>query len=72
MRHVRSPGRALGVVCATRDVTGRYAGRRAGESKSLTGVDDPYKAPTDPDLVIPTHTQNVAESLAILRAALPR
>jgi adenylylsulfate kinase len=57
-------------VCAERDVKGLYAKQRAGELKGLTGVDDPYEAPTDPDIVIPTHQQSIEESVEQLWQAL--
>ena len=40
--------------CARRDVKGLYAKHAAGEISSLTGVDDPYEAPTNPDLRLDT------------------
>jgi adenylylsulfate kinase len=49
-------------VCAGRDVKGLYARQRAGEVSGLTGVDDPYEAPVDPDLRLHTHEQSVEES----------
>lgn len=36
--------------CERRDPKGLYAKARAGEITGFTGVDDPYEAPTDPDL----------------------
>lgn len=36
--------------CARRDVKGLYARHAAGQIASLTGVDDPYEEPADPDL----------------------
>ncbi len=39
-------------LCEQRDVKGLYAKARAGEIKGFTGIDDPYEAPTDPDLVL--------------------
>lgn len=57
-------------VCAERDVKGLYAKQAAGEISGLTGVDDPYQAPEDPDLRIETHRQGVQESAAALRALL--
>jgi adenylylsulfate kinase len=57
-------------VCSVRDVKGLYAKQAAGEIAGLTGVDDPYEAPTDPDLRIEAHTQTVADSAAALRALL--
>jgi adenylylsulfate kinase len=43
-------------VCAERDVKGLYATAYRGEISSMTGVDDPYEIPTDPDLRIDTAT----------------
>jgi adenylylsulfate kinase len=57
-------------LCATRDVKGLYARQAAGQLSGLTGVDDPYEAPTDPDLRIPTKDQTVEESIQQLRALL--
>ena len=41
-------------VCAARDVKGLYARQRAGAMTGLTGVDDDYEAPLDPELRIDT------------------
>ncbi|MEU3963905.1 adenylyl-sulfate kinase [Streptomyces buecherae] len=57
-------------VCSERDVKGLYAKQAAGEISGLTGVDDPYEAPRDPDLRIETHRQGVHESAAALHALL--
>ncbi|GAA3358126.1 hypothetical protein GCM10017744_031420 [Streptomyces antimycoticus] len=46
----------------------REAGR--GEISGLTGVDDPYEAPADPDLRIETHRNSVQESAAEVRLLL--
>ncbi|GAB97133.1 adenylylsulfate kinase [Kineosphaera limosa] len=40
--------------CARRDVKGLYAKHAAGQISSLTGVDDPYEAPAEPDLRLDT------------------
>jgi bifunctional enzyme CysN/CysC len=40
--------------CERRDPKGLYAKARAGELKGLTGIDTPYEAPENPDLVIDT------------------
>lgn len=37
-------------VCEQRDRKGLYALARAGKIKGFTGIDDPYEAPTAPDL----------------------
>jgi len=41
-------------VCEKRDVKGFYAKARCGEMKGFTGVDDPYEAPVDPELLVET------------------
>src|SRR5439155_23214519 len=38
--------------CERRDPKGLYARARAGEITGMTGVDDPYEAPTNPALVL--------------------
>jgi adenylylsulfate kinase len=57
-------------VCASRDVKGLYAKQAAGDLSGLTGVDDPYEPPVDPDLRIHTQEQAVDESIRQLRALL--
>lgn len=39
-------------VCEARDVKGLYKKARAGEIKGFTGIDQPYEAPDNPDLVL--------------------
>ena len=39
-------------LCEARDPKGLYAKARAGEITGFTGVDDPYEAPTSPELVL--------------------
>ena len=39
-------------LCEQRDVKGLYAKARAGEITGFTGIDDPYEAPIEPDLVL--------------------
>ncbi|MDT7581965.1 MAG: adenylylsulfate kinase, partial [Pseudonocardiales bacterium] len=53
-------------VAAERDVKGLYARQRVGEISGLTGVDDPYEEPLDPELVIAAHEHPVAESVDLL------
>ena len=38
--------------CERRDPKGLYVKARAGELTNFTGIDDPYEAPTRPDLVL--------------------
>jgi adenylylsulfate kinase len=64
--HVSTPT----AVCAARDVKGLYARQRAGQLTGLTGIDDPYEPPSRPELLLPAHTQSVAESVDALCAFL--
>ena len=41
-------------VCEIRDVKGLYAKARRGELKGLTGIDDPYEAPDNPEIMLDT------------------
>ena len=41
-------------VCEARDVKGLYARARRGEIKGFTGIDDPYEAPENPEIVLHT------------------
>jgi sulfate adenylyltransferase len=41
-------------VCENRDVKGLYARARRGQITGFTGVDDPYEAPIDPEIVLNT------------------
>ncbi|KAI1339233.1 putative sulfate adenylyltransferase [Xylariaceae sp. FL0016] len=45
--------------CEKTDKRGIYAQARAGEIKGFTGVDDPYEAPSKPDLVVDCEKQTV-------------
>ncbi|OKK12190.1 adenylylsulfate kinase [Streptomyces sp. CB00455] len=57
-------------VCSVRDVKGLYAKQAAGEISGLTGVDDPYDEPRNPDLRIEAQDQTEQESAAALYALL--
>jgi sulfate adenylyltransferase len=41
-------------ICEERDVKGIYAQARAGKIKGLTGIDDPYEPPENPELALNT------------------
>jgi len=41
-------------VCEQRDPKGLYVKARSGELKGFTGIDDPYEAPLNPELIIKT------------------
>ena len=49
-------------VCEQRDVKGLYKKARAGEIKGFTGIDDPYEAPSGPEVVCATDKQTPEES----------
>ena len=59
-------------VCEARDVKGLYARARRGEITGFTGVDDPYEAPVEPEIVLNTvgHTpeENAREIVGYLEA----
>lgn len=55
-------------TCAKRDVKGLYAKAFRGEISAMTGVDDPYEVPVDPDLRI--DTAGVDEAGAVDRLVL--
>jgi sulfate adenylyltransferase len=56
--------------CERRDVKGLYAKARAGEITGFTGIDDPYEAPTDAELVIDTTDVSVDEAVARIAALI--
>ena len=57
-------------VCSERDVKGLYARQRSGEISGLTGVDDPYEPPLQPEATVPTQEQSIDESVEQLWRAL--
>ncbi len=56
-------------VCEERDPKGLYRRARAGMLHGLTGVDDPYEPPAEPDLVL-DGTQPLQEGVERLEALL--
>ena len=50
-------------VCESRDVKGLYKLARAGEIKNYTGIDSPYEAPSNPELVIDTESESLEGSV---------
>ncbi len=50
-------------IAANRDPKGLYKKALAGEITGFTGVDDPYEAPEDPELVVDTMVETPQESL---------
>jgi bifunctional enzyme CysN/CysC len=60
-------------VCEERDPKGLYEKARAGKLKGFTGIDAPYEAPDDPEIVVRTHEQTAQECVDhILAELLPR
>jgi len=56
--------------CMRRDPRGLYARARAGQVTGVTGIDDPYEVPEDPDVRLWTLLQTVPECAATVMAAL--
>ena len=57
-------------ICMDRDVKGMYKKALAGEMKHFTGVDDPYEAPANPEVVVETQKETPKESAARIFARL--
>jgi bifunctional enzyme CysN/CysC len=56
--------------CERRDPKGLYAKARCGEVKYMTGIDDPYEPPANPDVVVRTCEENTPTAVARILAAL--
>ncbi|MEM9186451.1 MAG: adenylyl-sulfate kinase [Planctomycetota bacterium] len=58
-------------VCESRDPKGLYKKARAGKIKGFTGIDDPYEAPENPELVLASADKSpdelAAETISFLR-----
>jgi adenylylsulfate kinase len=46
-------------ACESRDVKGLYKRARTGEIKNYTGIDSPYEAPDNPELIIDTENESL-------------
>lgn len=53
-------------VCEQRDRKGLYAKARAGLIKGVTGIDDPYIPPTDPEVTINTTEMTPLEAAQVI------
>jgi bifunctional enzyme CysN/CysC len=54
-------------LCEQRDPKGLYAKARAGEITGFTGIDDPYEAPTAPELrLVPDHGDAAAMAARVI------
>jgi len=59
-------------TCEERDVKGLYKRARAGEIKNYTGIDSPYEAPENPELIIDTDKETLDESVSKIYNFLKR
>jgi sulfate adenylyltransferase len=57
-------------VCEGRDAKGMYALAREGKIKNFTGIDDPYEAPHDPEIVIETINRTAEENAGLILSHL--
>lgn len=57
-------------VCEARDTKGMYAAARRGELRGFTGIDDPYEAPLEAELVLDTVTTSAAANAEAVLARL--
>lgn len=59
-------------VCRQRDVKGLYARQEAGELQGLTGIDDVYEPPQDPNVEIDTSCLDEAACCDLIAAHLDK
>ena len=52
--------------CEQRDTKGLYQKVRQGEIKDFTGIDSPYEAPDNPDVMIDTENRTVDECVHMI------
>ena len=52
--------------CEQRDTKGLYKKARHGEVKDFTGIDSPYEAPENPDIIINTENRTVDECVHMI------
>ena len=53
-------------VCEQRDTKGVYAKARRGEIVGFTGIDDPYEAPSTPDIILKTVSTTAEENARLI------
>jgi len=53
-------------VAEERDPKGLYKKARAGQIKNFTGIDDPYEAPTSPEIHLKTDEMTLEQEVAIV------
>lgn len=59
-------------IAEERDPKGLYKKARAGEIKNFTGIDDPYEAPSNPEIALQSHELSLEEEVAILLSELEK
>jgi len=57
-------------VCESRDTKRMYAAARRGEVRGFTGIDDPYKAPLDPEITLGTADVSVEDNARAIHKTL--
>jgi adenylylsulfate kinase len=57
-------------ACAQRDPKGLYKRASAGQIKDLTGPQDPYEEPLNPDFTVDTEELTVAQSVDAIKSKL--
>ncbi|HAW14373.1 MAG TPA: adenylyl-sulfate kinase [Cellvibrionales bacterium] len=57
-------------VAESRDPKGLYKKARAGEIKNFTGIDDPYEAPNNAEVVLNSHEMSLEQEVEILLSLL--
>lgn len=58
--------------CVRRDPKGLYARALRGEITNMTGIQDPYEEPLNPEVVVDTERATVEECVEAVLAALPQ
>ena len=53
-------------VAESRDPKGLYKKARAGEIKNFTGIDDPYEAPENVEIILNSHEMTLEEEVDVL------
>ncbi len=71
VRELLEPGQFVEILvdasletCEARDPKGLYKKARAGQIKGFTGIDDPYEAPENPELVLDSNSKGIEELAA--------
>ena len=57
-------------VAESRDPKGLYKKARAGEIKNFTGIDDPYEAPSQAEVILNSHEMSLDKEVEILLTLL--